>query len=183
MRHSLLRHVTRFTVFDTIALDYLSMPKADTGHTTILVAIDLHSKFIWAWPIEGAGTAATTIAAIDDLRCRYTTPTAVYVDGGSHFINAAVSAYLSRHNIKMETSSPYTHVGIVESANHLVLDRLRHLVHAPDATPNNWPQKLQTAVAALNDRVVHHLASYTPREVLFGLQPHHIETAPDDIKA
>ena len=74
MQRFLLRSVSRFKVFDTIALDYLSMPRADTGELVILVAIDVYSKFIWAWPFKTQGSAETTIAALEDLRQRYTLP-------------------------------------------------------------------------------------------------------------
>jgi hypothetical protein len=63
--------------------------------------------------------------------------------------------------MKTQKSSPYEHVGVVESAHHLILDRLRHLVHVP-ATENTpvingsrfWMDKVKDAVALLNDRVI-----------------------------
>jgi len=166
-------------------MDYLTMPKASTGEFTVLVAIDLHSKFIWAWPLAVSGSAITTIDALEYLRLRFTTPGSLYVDNGSHFVNVNVTNYLDRHGIAIDMASPYTHVGIVESANHLILERLRHLVDLPPearSTPTDWPAKLQIGVSALNNRVVHHLASYTPTQVLFGLQDGDIPGAPKHIR-
>jgi hypothetical protein len=153
------------------------MPKADTGECVVLVAIDVYSKYIWAWPYDHPGSAETTITALEDLRHRYTLPRSIYVDNGSHFVNQAVKDYLERHNVHMEVASPYSSVGVVESANHLVLDRLRHLAadkeKDPSLTtgPKTWPTKLQDAVAYLNDRVVQSLANYKTREIMFGLPP------------
>lgn len=186
---SLLRSVTRYLTFDTIAFDYLSMPEAEGGQTTVLVAIDIYSKFIWAWTYDHPGTAETTISAFEDLRRRYTLPRCIYVDNGSAFINQDVTRYLERHRIETEKSSPYDHVGVVENAHHLILDRLRHLVYVPSTAhapaihgTRTWPDKIQDGVALLNDRVINHLASYTPREVLFGIPPTKAAALPPDLQ-
>jgi transposase InsO family protein len=89
---------------------------ADTRETNILVAIDIYSKFIWAWTFSTPGSAATTITAFEDLRRRYTLPKCVYTDNVSSFVNQAVSTYLGRYGLSMESASPYSPVGIVESA-------------------------------------------------------------------
>jgi transposase InsO family protein len=144
------------------------MPKADTGECVVLIGIDVYSKFIWAWPYDHPGSAETTLAALEDLRKRYTLPRSIYVDNGSHFVNQAVNEYLAMHAVDLEVASPYSSVGVVESANHLVLDRLRHLAADKDQDPSlttgpkTWPTKLQDAVGYLNDRVVQMLACYTP---------------------
>lgn len=174
LKTSKIRPVARYVPFNTVAMDYLKMPEDDT-HEWILVAVDLYSRFTFAWPISGEPTAQITINGLAELERQYLTPTEVLTDGGSHFNNAAVRQWLSGRGSWLTVAAAYQHVGSVESANKLILDRIRKLtgqsidfIVNPDIYHNEWMKLLPTAVAHVNDRRISWLADYSPRQILFG---------------
>ncbi len=171
---ALLNHIHRYTPLDMISMDYMFLPTQSDGAKCVCVAVDVMTRFIWAWPFSTYPSSQTTIEAMEDLRLKYKLPKACLTDNGSHFTSNAVrDRYKS---VEWITSSPYAHVGVVEAANKLVLDRLRRLMNVDlrdavlDSTEkDNWKPHLLAAVASLNDRKLPQFGEYSPRELLFGV--------------
>ena len=112
-------------------------------------------------------------------------------DGGSHFVNKEVEAYCKKKGIKHITTpsyAPYIN-GLCEGANTILLQRLQRLcapdidddesLAEPSKTPYNWPDHLEDAVRAMNDRVMPALLA-SPRELLFGMKLNSPFEAPRD---
>jgi transposase InsO family protein len=174
----LLMPVVRFRPFQTVAMDYLSMPKGRGGHDTILVAIDLFSKFVVASSFKGPAGARHTITMLDTIRSHLLTPDEILTDNGTHFQNQAVATWCTTNHCRQTFAAAYAHVGSVENANRLVLERLRRLCNVDinlvpkpsDVDAVSWVVNLQDAVRFLNDRKVKFLAGLSPCEVLFGME-------------
>jgi hypothetical protein len=175
----LLMPIVRFRPFQTIAMDFLFMPRGRNGHNTILVAVDLFSKFLTATSFKGPATTRHTITMLEKISNEYATPEEILTDNGAQFQNRVVAEWCREHKARQMFSAPYAHVGAAENANHLVLERLRRLCSVdlrltPNAPTDNatvsWVTTLPAAVAAINDRKVPFLANLSPREVLLGLE-------------
>lgn len=179
MQKLLLQPIIRFYPFQTVAMDYLTMPPVKGGLDTILVAIDLFSKFVLTYAFRGPATAVHTLHMLDDIATNFVTPDEILTDNGTHFRNARVAQWCQSNSTRQTFSAPYAHVGSVENANRLVLERLRRIcnVHSgivpptltPATTTTNWSSSLHLATKAINDRKLSFLAGFSPREVLFGL--------------
>ncbi|KAG7527251.1 hypothetical protein FFLO_07120 [Filobasidium floriforme] len=176
MQRLLLKPVFEFAPFARVAMDYLAMPVGKNGVDNILVAVDVFSRFMVAYPFKGNGTAEKTIKSLEDLSRTYRRPKALLLDNDRAFDNAAVREWCGA-DTTLDFAAPYEHVGLAENGNHLLLERLRRLAnldveHVPTVLrppyPRNWPEVLQGSVKALNDRKLTYLGGLSPREVLLG---------------
>ncbi len=174
----LLRPVLRFRPFQTVAMDYLSMPPGRFNHDTILVAIDLFSKFVVAFSFKGPATGAHSLRMLDHLATNFLVPEEILTDNGTHFKNDRVTDWAKSHGCLQTFSAPYAHVGSVENANRLVLERLRRLCNVDSGMvphvqlsgdSRTWNDSLHLAIQAINNRTLAFLSNLSPSEVLFGL--------------
>ena len=187
--NALLQPVRRRQPFDLIAGDYVSLPKGKGGYKTLGVYIDTYSNFVWVQKLKSAGTGKSTVDGLTTISEGYAPARIFMADGGSHFVNKEVEAYCEKKGIKHITTpsyAPYVN-GLCEGANKILLQQLQRLC-APDIdsdesavelgkTPYNWPDHLEDAVRAMNDRVMPALLA-SPRELLFGMQLNHSFKAP-----
>lgn len=102
------------------------------------------------------------------------------MDGGSHFKNNAVAEFCVNNNVQQIVTPAYAPWvnGLVESTNNLLLSRLKLICNPnldeepgevdPKSIPWNWPDHLDEAVRAINDRIIPSLNA-SPREILFGM--------------
>jgi hypothetical protein len=144
LQRLLLRPVIRVRPFQTIAMDYLAMPKAANGENAMLVAEDLFSKFVIAISIPGPGNTTSTIKMLEIIRKVYRTPEELLTDNGRPFANAAVAAWCASNGTTQTFSAPFAHVGSIENMNHLVLERLRRLcsMDVSDVDSSSGPRSL-----------------------------------------
>jgi transposase InsO family protein len=181
--NALLQLIRRVRPFDLMAGDYVSLPTGKGGFKTLGVYIDTCSNFVWVSKIKSAGTRLTTRESLQRICLDYATPRAFMSDGGSHFKNGTVDEFCDNNNIQHIVTPAYAPWvnGLVESTNNLLLSRLKRLC-APDldedpgevdpkSIPWNWPEHLDEAVRAINDRIIPALNT-TPREILFGMALH-----------
>jgi hypothetical protein len=170
-----LKPIVRFCLFDMLALDYLHMPKASSGKDIILVAIDCFTRYIMAWPMKGSPTSSAVVRCLTEIENRFTAPRELLMD--NFFDNREIRNWAEPRSIKLTYSAPYAHVGLVENANHFVLERLRRLVnldihHVPmlekATVPKKRPDELDRSVKVLNERKMTILGGFCPKDLLLG---------------
>jgi transposase InsO family protein len=178
--NALLQPITRRHPFELLVGDYLSMPEGKGGYHTIGLYLDTFSQHIWAFKHKTAGTAKTTVEALSCINKNFVMPEAFMTDGGSHFNNTAVQELCKANACKHHVTpaySPWVN-GLIEGTNKILLHVLKRLC-APEVgerendgswekLPRAWPDHLDTAVAALNRRILPALR-FTPKELLLGM--------------
>jgi transposase InsO family protein len=178
--NALLQPITRRHPFELLVGDYLSMPAGKGGYHTIALYLDTFSQHMWAFKYKSAGTAKTTVNALSTISKNFVAPEAFMTDGGSHFNNGAVRELCKANACKHHVTpaySPWVN-GLVEGTNKILLHVLKRMC-APEIgeqdddgswgnLPRAWPDHLDTAVAALNRRILPAL-KFTPKELLLGM--------------
>ena len=176
----LLQPIRRVRPFDLTAGDYVSLPKGKGGFKTLGMYINTCSKIVWVSKIKTAGTRFTTLNLLRQICLDYAMPRAFMTDGGSHFKNSAVDKFCTDNNVQHIVTPAYAPWvnGLVESTNNLLLSRLKRICTPdldeepgqvdPNSIPWNWPEHLDKAVCAINDRIIPSLNA-SPREILFGM--------------
>jgi len=176
--HSLLEPITRRHPFELLVGDTLSMPKGKGGFIKISLYVDVYSQHVWAEKLKTNATAATTCKTFNSICTKFTAPEALMVDGGPEFDNHAVRNACAARNTELRIVpgySPWIN-GLVEGTNGILLGRLKRLC-APDLgedelntmdVPASWPDHLEAAVEAMNNRILPNL-KYSPNELLLGM--------------
>jgi hypothetical protein len=173
-----LKPVLRYAPFDLVAADFLFMPAGDKGHNMIFVTIDCFTRYIEATSFKGTPTSERAINALTSMSERFIMPRALLLD--NQFDTKSMKAWGLENNVELLFCAPYAHVGLVENANHLILERLRRnanvdIGHIPSLTqpqaPKRWVQELGRSVSTLNSRKLSFLGGYSPKELLFGPIP------------
>jgi transposase InsO family protein len=188
--NALLQPITRRHPFELLVGDYLSMPVGKGGYHTIGLYLDTFSQHIWAFKYKSAGTAKTTVGALNTIGKNFIAPKALMTDGGSHFDNTAVREFCKANGCKHHITPAYSPWinGLVEGTNKILLHVLKHMC-APkvgeqddDGTwgnlPKAWPDHLDTAVAALNRHILPAL-KFMPKELLLGMAINTLRTEPE----
>ncbi|KAG9123419.1 hypothetical protein FRC07_014963 [Ceratobasidium sp. 392] len=178
---ALLRPITRAKPFDLIVGDYVSLPEGHGGFKTVLVLIDVYSRYLFAFASRKPGTGKFTVDALTKVSDLIAKPKSFMADGGSHFDCDEVRHWCEGNGTHPLTTPPYAPWtnGLAEGTIKLLIGRLKKLCapkvgEAPDesddaaSTPLAWPKHLTTAVAQLNDRTLDSLG-YSPRELLTGI--------------
>ncbi|QRV80063.1 Retrovirus-related Pol polyprotein from transposon [Ceratobasidium sp. AG-Ba] len=60
-----MQPITRARPFDLIVGDYASLPVGHGGFKTVLLLVDVYSRFLFAFPLKGPGTGKFTVQALD----------------------------------------------------------------------------------------------------------------------
>lgn len=175
-----LQPITRARPFDLLVGDYVSMPPGHNGFKTILVLVDVYSRFAFAFPLRGPGTGRSTVESLARVSDMLLTPRTFLADGGSHFDCEEVRDWAAKKGVQLIKTPPYAPWmnGLAEGYIKLLVGRLKLLRTAsvgesteedsdPLSMPSSWPKHLMTAVSQLNDRVLPSLL-YSPRELLTG---------------
>ena len=190
--HALLNPITRRHPFELLVGDYLSMPTGKGGYHTLGLFLDTFSQHLWVTKFKTAGTAKTTIDSLKNIFHNFAAPDTFMTDGGSHFNNAAVKEFCEQWSCKhhvVAAYSPWVN-GLVEGTNKLLLHVLKRLCApnlgendqhavAGDKLPRSWPDHLDDADRALNNRILPAL-KYTPKELLLGMVVDTRRTDPDN---
>ncbi|QRV90612.1 Retrovirus-related Pol polyprotein from transposon [Ceratobasidium sp. AG-Ba] len=177
---ALMRPITRARPFDLLVGDYVALPEGHGGLKTVLVLVDVYSRYMFAFASRKPGTGKFTVEALDKISNLLLTPRSFMADGGRHFDCDEVRAWADSRGVQVLKTPPYAPWanGLAEGHIKLLIGRLKKLcaptvgedpsdIEDPDTTPTAWPKHLSTAVAQLNDRVVAGLG-YTPRELITG---------------
>ncbi|QRW13257.1 Retrovirus-related Pol polyprotein from transposon opus [Ceratobasidium sp. AG-Ba] len=177
---ALLRPITRSRPFDLLVGDYVALPEGHGGFKTVLVLVDVYSRYLFACASKKPGTGKFTVEALDKISNLLLTPRSFMADGGKHFDCDEVRVWAASRGVQPLKTPPYAPWanGLAEGHIKLLIGRLKKLcapsvgedpkdIEDPNTTPHAWPKHLSTAVAQLNDRVVASLG-YTPRELITG---------------
>ena len=94
-------------------------------------------------------------------------------DNGTEFKNSKVEAFLDKHGIKHEFSSPYApqQNGVVERKNRTLIEMARTLLDEYKTSPRFWAEAVNTACHSINRLYLHPLLKKTPYELLTNKKP------------
>ncbi|QRW03363.1 Retrovirus-related Pol polyprotein from transposon opus [Ceratobasidium sp. AG-Ba] len=177
---ALMKPITRARPFDLLVGDYVALPEGHSGFKTVLVIVDVYSRYLFAFPSRKPGTGKFTVDALEKITNLLLTPKTFMADGGKHFDCDEVRTWAAGRGVQALKTPPYAPWanGLAEGYVKLLIGRLKALcaptvgedpsdVEDPNTTPVAWPKHLTTAVSQLNDRVLPSLG-YTPRELMTG---------------
>ncbi|KAG8723900.1 hypothetical protein FRC09_001303 [Ceratobasidium sp. 395] len=154
---ALLAPITRERPLNLICGDYLSLPTGLGGFKTVLLLIDVYSRFIFGFMTRNSGTGTFTVECLEKVGSHTMTPVSFMSDNGSHFDCKEVEDWAALNQVKVIHPPPYTPSanGLVEDANRILLGRLQALcaedVGEPGGDPNRpptpppraWPRMFQ----------------------------------------
>ncbi|QRW10185.1 Retrovirus-related Pol polyprotein from transposon opus [Ceratobasidium sp. AG-Ba] len=183
LRTAQLQPITRAKPFDLMVGDYLSLPVGQGKFKTVLLLIDVYSRYLFTFPSRNPGTGKFTVDALTRVSDWLLTPTAFMADGGKHFDCEEVKTWAAAKGVQHITTpayAPWTN-GLAEGHVKLLIGRLKRLCAGAvgearddegddDATtvPESWPKHLAQATSQLNDRLLPSLG-FAPRELMTGV--------------
>jgi hypothetical protein len=160
--------------------DYLSMPTGKGGYHTVGLYLDTFSQHIFGYKHKTAGTAKTTVLALEDVTFNFAPSQAFMTDGGKHFANTEVKKFCEKWGIKFVQVAGYSPWinGLVEGANKIFLGVLKRLCcpglgedeyekMTKENIPESWPDHFNEAICIMNWRILPAL-KFRPKELLLG---------------
>ncbi|QRV96444.1 Retrovirus-related Pol polyprotein from transposon opus [Ceratobasidium sp. AG-Ba] len=183
LRSAQLQPITRAKPFNLLVGDYLSLPVGHGKFKTVLLLIDVYSRYMFTFPSCNPGTGKFTVDALSRVADWLLTPMSFMADGGKHFDCEEVKSWATANGVQHITTpvyAPWTN-GLAEGHVKLLIGRLKRLCAGTvgerhneeadsDATtvPESWPKHLAQATSQLNDRVLPSLG-FSPRELMTGV--------------
>ena len=171
----LMEHPTR--PFELMSMDFVVFDKRSNGFRNILVLVDHFSRF--AITIPTVDQRAETIARclINEVYCRYGTPTRLSSDRGSDFRSELIRELHRTVQVKQLFTSGYHPKanGMVERFNATLKDMLLSL---GAEFGEHWEESLQSATFAYNTSP-HEATGISPYYCLYGREA----TVPGDALA
>ena len=146
------------------------MPLSVDGNKTILVIIDIPSKFIFLVPQRNK-EARTTAASLMKYLGFFGTPQEIRSDRGSEFINETWEALLTLLKIQHHSTTPHRSQahGRVENANRQMVTLLRSTLFVLGEETKNWDTYLPLVQWLLN-RVIHEDTGVSAADWVYGLR-------------
>ncbi|XP_058826444.1 uncharacterized protein K02A2.6-like [Topomyia yanbarensis] len=150
-------------VWDTIALDF-NGPYLKFGNISILVVIDLRSRYAIARPVKSTRFEYTK-CVLDSIFEREGFPRTIKSDNGPPFNGEEYASYCSERGIQTVFSIPFfpQQNGLVEGFMKIV----NKAMCAAGSTGSNYQKELQAAIQAYNAGD-HTITKLPPEEVLMG---------------
>ena len=147
---------------EIVALDLLDLgPCTKNLNKTLLVGVDLHTKFGYAIPIRNK-TSKTVARAVENgiLANSIHLPRSILTDGGPEFKGGPFKNLLDRYNIKHRNSIPYhpQSNGAVERLNKTIKTKLATTVQGNYLT---WDTEI-THIMVQYNRTIHKETGRTP---------------------
>ena len=178
--HALLHPITHQHPFELLVADYLSLPKGKGGFHTVLLVMDVFSRYIWGYKLKHHGTGKATVDALQSIAHTFQAPETLMTDGGSHFNNGEVKGWCVVNSMEHRVTAAYAPWvnGLMENANGLLFGHLWRLCNGeagrednsgplPPDVDCNWPDHFDTAVHQLNEHIIPSLR-FSPKELLLG---------------
>ena len=157
---------------DILQMDILPNLPPSGGYDNIITAIDVFSRYLFAYPVTRI-TAPAVAKIIMDILCKHTyLPTTIITDMGTQFnsqVTKEVAAVLNIE-LKQATTKHAQTIGLLERTHASVK---AHLKAATGEFRNNWHKFLPLAV--LNHNTTYHATlGCEPTRVFHGRIPHNI---------
>ncbi|XP_058827865.1 uncharacterized protein K02A2.6-like [Topomyia yanbarensis] len=151
------------TVWEVIAMDF-NGPYAKFGGISILVIIDLRSRFAIARPVKSTAFEYTN-KILDDIFAREGFPKSIKTDNGPPFNGAEYKQYCTDRGIQTIFSTPFfpQQNGLAESFMKVVNKAMSVAV----SSGNSYVTELQNAVHAYNAGA-HSVIKVPPEEIMMG---------------
>ena len=150
-------------------IDFVHLPKTDSGNRYALVAIDYFTK----WPEVRAtqNMRAATVAQFifEEIICRHGCPEVIQSDRGSSFDNQLISELTERYDIKQKLVAPYRPQsnGLVERFNKTLGSALAKLAQQDVHT---WDRYLSGVLLAYRT-TQHATTRFSPFYLTYGRDP------------
>lgn len=154
---SVYRHYDQSNVLHTIEVDLLFMP-LDNGYKYIFTAVDIASRYKWAYPIKTKKSLEILThfkKLYNSLKKRKTLIKQVSADDGSEF-KSSFKEFLEDKKIRKYEAEPSNHLAMVENFNGMLSKRLflplqiEELESGKDVSIG-WVKRLPIVVEELND--------------------------------
>ena len=157
---------------DILQMDIFPNLLPSGGYDNIITAIDVFSRYLFAYPVTRI-TAPAVARVIMDILCKHTyLPTTIITDMGTQFnsqVSKEVAAVLNIE-LKHDTTKHAQTIGLLERTHASVK---AHLKAATGEFRNNWHKFLPLAV--LNHNTTYHATlGCEPTRVFHGRIPHNI---------
>jgi hypothetical protein len=94
--HSLLDPVVRRHPFELLVGDYLLMPLGVGGYDNVRLYLDTCSQHVWGFMYKTAGSADTTVVALNEIFGDFLPSDTFMADQGWHFKNKKVEAFCDK---------------------------------------------------------------------------------------
>ena len=168
-KHTMPVHIQASKPLEIVALDFCTVEKSSTGKEHILVASDIFTKYIWAFPTKDQ--KATTVARllVDEIFYKFGIPERIHSDQGRNFESKIVREICKRFDVRKSRTSPYHPEGNgqVERMNRTIYGLLRAL---EEEKRNKWHLYLQSLVFIYNC-TPHSVTQFSPYFLFFGRDP------------
>ncbi|CAK8692643.1 unnamed protein product [Clavelina lepadiformis] len=152
---------------ERIEVDVLGpLPMSHTGFQYILVACDVYTKYVRAWPMRHQSAKETAGLLFHRWFMVHGVPETVHSDQGRNFESTLFKELLALMGANKTRSSPYhpSGNGGVERNNRTIVAMLRNYVQKDE---RNWDQVLSAVVAAYNASA-HDSTGLSPHYLLTG---------------
>ena len=157
---------------DILQMDILPNLPPSGGYDNIITAIDVFSRYLFAYPVTRI-TAPAVAKIIMDILCKHTyLPTTIITDMGTQFNSQVTKEVAAVLNIELKhaTTKHAQTIGLLERTHASVK---AHLKAATGEFRNNWHKFLPLAV--LNHNTNYHATlGCEPTRVFHGRIPHNI---------
>ena len=143
------------------------------GSIYALVVQDEYTRYAWVKLLETKSQAKGEIISLLTLLDRQYADKKVlrfHSDGGTEFVNADISKYLSSTGIRQTTTTrdKPQHNGKVERLNQTLLRMTRSMLHGASSPTNLWGEALLTATYIYNRTPLRVINKVSPFELLHG---------------
>ena len=157
---------------DLMQIDFLPELPPSGGYENIITAIDVFSRYVFAYPVSNP-TAVNTAKVIIDIMTRHAyLPTLILTDKGSVFVSQVTHevAEILGINLKHATTKHAQTIGVLKRAPATIMTSLKM---APGEYRKQWHKYLPIAILIYNT-TYHSRIDCEPSRVFHGRVPHNI---------
>ena len=157
---------------DLMKIDFLPELPPSLGYENIITAIDVFSRYAFAYPVSNP-TAVNTARVIIDIITRHAyLPTPIIIDKGSVFVSQVIHelAEILGRNLKHATTKHAQTIGVLERAHATIKTSLKM---ASGEYRKQWHKYLPIAILNYNT-TYHSSIDCEPSRVFHGRVPHNI---------
>lgn len=152
--------------WETVSIDIVSAAcTSQGGHTKILTAIDLFTRYVIAVPLYRASAKEIGGALFNNLFCKFGKPKRIHSDEGREFVNTALKALFSKWGIIQTSTGGYQPQANPVERFHRFLNSSMTILQKKFGAA--WPEYLQAAVFAYNAST-NDATGFTPYELIFA---------------